>query len=70
MAKMALAWAGFAVALVIMIWLEATRGVFRKHGLFDHPEVSDQKLDPVRTVIAVVTLLLFAALFMPTPFSM
>jgi len=65
-----LCWVAFAVALAVMIRLEWTRGVFRPHGLFDHPEVSDERLDPVRTVIAVVTLLFFVALFMPTPFTM
>ncbi len=69
-AKSIAAWAGFAVALGVMIFLERTRGVFRPHGLFDHPEVSDERLGPARATIAVVTLLLFLALFMPTPFSM
>jgi membrane-associated protease RseP (regulator of RpoE activity) len=68
--KGALAWTGFAVAIVWMIWLERTRGVFKKHGLFDHPEVSDEKLDGVRSAIAILCLVLFAALFMPAPFSM
>ena len=69
-AKAIAAWVGFALAVCVMVVLERTRGVFRPHGLFDHPEVSDERLDRVRTVIAVVTLLLFVALFMPTPFSM
>lgn len=68
--KAVLAWVGFLVSLGVMIWLEWTRGVFRPHALFDHPEVSDDRLDPVRVVIAVVSLLFFVALFMPTPFPM
>ncbi len=63
-------WAAFGGVLIAMIWLEITRGAFRKHNLLNHPEVSDERLDPVRSVVAVVTLLFLVALFMPTPFSM
>jgi membrane-associated protease RseP (regulator of RpoE activity) len=62
-------WLAFGGVVVVLLVLERRRGVFRRHGLFDHPPTSPERLDVARTVVAVVTLLLFVALFMPTPFA-
>jgi membrane-associated protease RseP (regulator of RpoE activity) len=50
--------------------MEVRGGVLRKHSLLDHPPTGPAPLDPVRTVIAVVTLAFFALLFMPTPIAL
>jgi membrane-associated protease RseP (regulator of RpoE activity) len=65
-----IAWPIFALVFVAFVVIERRRGVFQKHGLFDHPPTSDEPLGWGRRVVAVITLLFFAALFMPTPFSM
>jgi membrane-associated protease RseP (regulator of RpoE activity) len=65
-----IAWPLFAIAFVGFAIIERRRGVFKMHGLFDHPPTSAEPLGWGRRVIAIVTLLLFLALFMPTPFSM
>jgi len=45
-------------------------GTLRTHKTFDHPSAGTAPLGAPRAVLAVVTLLLFALLFMPTPISM
>jgi membrane-associated protease RseP (regulator of RpoE activity) len=62
-------WIAWFVGLGLLVAMEAQRGVLRKHTVLDHPPTGSVKLDPVRTVIAIVTLAFFALLFMPTPMS-
>ena len=66
-----LVWIAFFAVLVLLLAMEMYSGAFRQEDLLDHPPPTDMApLDPVRRVIAVVTLALFALLFMPTPISM
>jgi membrane-associated protease RseP (regulator of RpoE activity) len=58
------------VGFALLLAMEARSGVLRRHHLVDHPPTSSAPLDPVRAVIAVVTLAFFALLFMPTPIAM
>ncbi len=41
--------------------------VMRRTAGSDHPPVDDEKLSPKRRVVAVATLLMFVAIFMPSP---
>jgi len=50
--------------------IEARRGVFRDPEMLSHPPTSELPLDRPRVVVAVVTLLFFVGLFMPTPIAM
>ena len=60
----------FGVGLGFLVAMEWKGGAFSKtRSLVDHPPTSDDPLDPVRKTIAIVTLVLFALLFMPEPFS-
>lgn len=61
---------GFLAALGVLIAMELRGGVLRRHDLLDHPSTGSEPLDAPRKIVAVVTLLLFAALFMPEPFSL
>jgi membrane-associated protease RseP (regulator of RpoE activity) len=60
----------FFVGLALLVAMEVTSGVLRRHRLLDHPPTSAEGLDPVRKVLAVVTLAMFALLFMPEPFGL
>lgn len=60
----------FFAGLGILIAMEVKGGVLRPHDLLVHPPTSAEGLDPARKAIAIVTLLLFALLFMPEPFSL
>ncbi len=62
-----LAWFG---GLAILLAMEVKGGALRKNTLLDHPPTGAAPLDRGRTAIAIVTLVLFVALFMPTPMSM
>jgi hypothetical protein len=42
----------------------------RKHALFDHPPTNAEPLGRGRALVAIVTLVFFALLFMPAPMSM
>ena len=53
-----------------LLFLEARRGVFREPELLAHPPTSAAPLDTPRAVVAVITLLFFVGLFMPTPIAM
>jgi membrane-associated protease RseP (regulator of RpoE activity) len=66
-----LVWIAFFAVLGLLLAMEIYSGAFHQTDLLDHPPPTDMApLDPVRRVIAVVTLALFALLFMPTPISM
>jgi membrane-associated protease RseP (regulator of RpoE activity) len=59
----------FIGGLGLLIAMEIKGGVLRKHELLVHPPTGAEPLDPLRKVVAIFTLLLFALLFMPEPFS-
>jgi membrane-associated protease RseP (regulator of RpoE activity) len=63
-------WIAWFVGLGILLAMEARWGSLRKHTLFDHPPTGSEPLGRVRAAVAIVTLLFFALLFMPTPISM
>lgn len=60
----------FVVGFAFLIAMEVTGGVLRKHELLEHPQTSEEPLDPLRRALAIFTLLLFALLFMPEPFAL
>ena len=63
-------WVTWFVGLGILIAMEIRGGTLRKHELFDHPPTGIEPMGTGRVVVAIVTLLFFALLFMPTPISM
>jgi membrane-associated protease RseP (regulator of RpoE activity) len=63
-------WAAWFVGLFVLLAMEVRGGTLRPHALFDHPKVGAGGLGVARTVVAVVSLAFFAALFMPTPMTM
>lgn len=64
-----LVWGAWFVGLGLLLAMEARGGALRASNLLDHPPpTANDKLDPVRVVVAVVSLAAFAALFMPAPF--
>jgi membrane-associated protease RseP (regulator of RpoE activity) len=66
-----LLWSAWFVGLGVLLAMEVRGGTLRTHDTFTHPSTGTAPLGARRVVIAVVTLLLFALLFMPTPiFSM
>jgi membrane-associated protease RseP (regulator of RpoE activity) len=66
----ALVWIAWFVGLGVLLAMEARGGALRPHTLTDHPATGAAPLDKVRAAIAIVTLVFFALLFMPTPFAM
>ncbi len=60
----------FFVGLAMLIAMEVRGGVLRRHDLLDHPATGAAPLDRARAVVAVLTLVVFALLFMPEPFTM
>ena len=62
-------WVAWAVVVGLTLAMERKSGVLRPHGLLDHPPTGAAPLDFKRKAIAVFTLAMFAALFMPTPFE-
>lgn len=60
----------FFIGLALLIAMEVKGGVLRRHDLLDHPPTGAAPLDRGRAVIAVLTLVVFALLFMPEPFTM
>jgi hypothetical protein len=60
----------FFAGLAMLIAMEIKGGVLRRHDLLDHPATGAAPLDRARAVVAVLTLVVFALLFMPEPFSM
>jgi membrane-associated protease RseP (regulator of RpoE activity) len=65
------AWGLWFLGLAVLLTMEARGGALRREStLLDHPPTGAQPLDRTRAVIAVVTLIFFALLFMPTPISL
>jgi membrane-associated protease RseP (regulator of RpoE activity) len=65
------AWAVWFAGLALLLVMEARWGVLGPvTDAADHPDTGREPLGPVRSVVAAVTLALFVALFMPTPFSL
>jgi hypothetical protein len=60
----------FFVGLALLVAMEVKGGVLRRHDLLDHPATGAAPLDRGRAVVAVLTLVVFALLFMPEPFTM
>jgi membrane-associated protease RseP (regulator of RpoE activity) len=69
-ARSFLFWIAWLLGLVVLLVMEAMWGVLRPNRLLDHPPTGSAPLDPGRAAVAIFTLLLFAALFMPAPISM
>jgi hypothetical protein len=63
-------WIAWFAGLGVLLAMEVRGGTLRTHKTFDHPSAGTAPLGAPRAVLAVVTLLLFALLFMPTPISM
>jgi membrane-associated protease RseP (regulator of RpoE activity) len=63
-------WVAWFVGLGVLLAMEVRGGTLRKHALFDHPPTNAEPMGLARTIVAVVTLVFFALLFMPTPISM
>ncbi len=60
----------FFAGLGMLVAMEVKGGVLRRHDLLDHPATGAAPLDRARKVVAVLTLVVFALLFMPEPFTM
>jgi membrane-associated protease RseP (regulator of RpoE activity) len=60
---------GFLAGFAILVAMEVKGGAFSSQRLLDHPPTGPDQLDPVRKAIAIATLVIFALLFMPEPFS-
>jgi membrane-associated protease RseP (regulator of RpoE activity) len=66
-----LAWSSWFIGLGVLIAMEVWGGALRASStLLDHPPTGPEPLRLGRAIIAVVTLLLFALLFMPTPIEL
>ncbi len=64
-----LLWAAWLVGLGVLLAMEVRWGSLRREStLVDHPPTGGERLGPGRTVVAIVTLVFFVLLFMPTPF--
>jgi membrane-associated protease RseP (regulator of RpoE activity) len=61
---------GFIIGLGLLLAMEIKGGVLRDHDLLDHPPTSADRLDLGRRIVAVMTLVIFALLFMPEPFAL
>jgi len=65
-----LLWAAWFLGLGLLLAMEARSGVLRSHALLDHPSTGTAPLDRVRTIVAIITLVFFILLFMPTPMTL
>jgi membrane-associated protease RseP (regulator of RpoE activity) len=65
-----LLWGAWFVGLAVLLAMEVKGGVLRKHTLLDHPATGAEPLGRGRAIVAIVTLLFFVLLFMPTPIAM
>jgi membrane-associated protease RseP (regulator of RpoE activity) len=64
-----LGWVAWFSSLAFLLAMEAKWGALRPSSVaLDHPPTGAASLDPARVVVAIVTLLFFVLLFMPTPF--
>ncbi len=60
-------WLAWFVGLALLLAMERRGGVLRKTSTFDHPPTDSAPLGAWRTVVAIITLVFFALLFMPAP---
>jgi len=65
-----LLWAAWFLGLGLLLTMEVRSGTLRPHALVDHPPTGAAPLDRGRAVVAIVTLVLFVLLFMPTPIAL
>ena len=66
-----LLWGAWFAGLGVLLTMEARWGVLRARSvLLDHPSTGSDKLGSGRSVVAVLTLVFFALLFMPTPIAL
>ncbi len=65
-----LLWVAWFVGLTMLLVMERRGGALRPSPLLDHPPTGAAPLGIGRAAIAIVTLLIFGLLFMPTPMSM
>ena len=63
-------WISWFLCLGVLLAMEVKWGALRPHRLLDHPATGAAPLDTGRKIIAILTLVIFALLFMPTPVSM
>jgi hypothetical protein len=64
------AWAAWCIGLAVLVAMEVRWGALRGSStLLDHPATGAASLRLGRAAVAVVTLALFALLFMPTPIA-
>jgi membrane-associated protease RseP (regulator of RpoE activity) len=64
-----LIWVGWLVGLAVLLVMEVRWGSLRRDStLVDHPVTGGERLGVGRAIVAVVTLVFFVLLFMPTPF--
>lgn len=66
----ALLWGAWFVGLAVLLAMEARWGVLKTPSVLDHPPTGGERLGFVRAAIAILSLVLFALLFMPTPFAL
>jgi membrane-associated protease RseP (regulator of RpoE activity) len=62
-------WFAWFAGLALLLGMEARWGVLKSSVLLDHPPTPGGRLGVGRTVVAVVTLVFFALLFMPVPMA-
>jgi membrane-associated protease RseP (regulator of RpoE activity) len=63
-------WLAWFAGLALLLAMEVKGGTLRPNALLDHPPTGEARLGFVRAAIAVLTLVIFALLFMPTPITM
>ncbi len=63
-------WAAWFIVLGLTLAIERRGGVLRPHGLLDHPPTGSAPLGAGRKAVALLSLVMFALLFMPTPVEM
>jgi membrane-associated protease RseP (regulator of RpoE activity) len=64
-----LLWVAWLVGLGVLLAMEVRWGSLRREStLVDHPPTGGERLGVGRTIVAIVTLVFFVLLFMPTPF--
>jgi membrane-associated protease RseP (regulator of RpoE activity) len=63
-------WVAWLFGLALLVTMEVRGGALGPSRLVDHPPTGAAPLGPVRRAVAIVTLVFFVLLFMPTPFSM
>jgi membrane-associated protease RseP (regulator of RpoE activity) len=63
-------WIAWFAGLALLLAMEVRDGTLKKHTMFDHPPAGTAPLGLPRAIIAVITLLFFVLLFMPTPIEL